>query len=258
MQQYNCLGVIPARISSTRLPEKPLCDIAGKSLIQRVYEQCLLTKTLSKIIIATDDNRIVDACKAIRAPVVLTNKEHPSGTDRVAEVLTSENKAGNHYSFVANIQGDLPFIQPELIDLAVQSFSKTSSDIGMGTVAAPLSDYGDFTKSSVVKVVTDRFGKALYFSRSPIPHVRDSNKGSPTVPSCALKHVGLYIYRPETLLSFPRLSKGPLEPYESLEQLRALENGFQIHVAVVPSERLEPGIEVDTEEDLKRAIKFAS
>ncbi len=248
-----CLAVIPARYSSQRLPGKPLADIAGKSLIQRVYERALEAKTITKLLIATDDQRIFDAAQSFSANVVMTSADHQSGSDRAAEVLTSEEAAGNHYDLVANIQGDMPFINPVIIDSVIQGLASAAATTGLGTLAVPFENRTQFEHDSAVKVVLDNTSRALYFSRCQIPygHKQLADNESP-----GLKHVGLYVYRAEILKQFTKLPPAPLEQREKLEQLRALYYGIGIHVAVVPGSLMYPSIEVDTQADLDAARAY--
>jgi len=215
------VGVIPARFGATRFPGKPLVEIAGQSMIQRVWAGACGAKTLDRVIVATDDARIADACRAFGAEVALTRADHPSGTDRVAEVA-----AGLAEDVVVNVQGDEPLIEGFVIDALVEALQR-DRDAPMATLvhAAEPGAQGDPNR---VKVVLDVRGRALYFSRSPLPHLRP---GQPAPP--IWQHVGLYAYRREFLLGYPRLEPTPAERAEGLEQLRALEHGFAIQCAVI-------------------------
>lgn len=248
----NVIGVIPARYQSSRLPGKPLCDIGGKTLIQRVWEQTSKAEKLSRVIIATDDNRIEEACKGFGAEIIMTSDKHTNGSERLAEVITNLQTASQEIDLVVNIQGDMPFINPDIIDSAITDMLEADDDYQMGTIATPIIEEEEFLASGDVKVVTDLKGKALYFSRAPIPFTRDEEHGF----SSALKHIGLYLYYPETLLKLVKLPASPLESKEKLEQLRAIENGIDIKVTTVKRELLLPGIEVDTPEDLRRAGEY--
>lgn len=233
------VAVIPARFASTRFPGKALAEIEGKPMVQWVYERASKAERVSKVVVATDDERILEAVRAFGGEAVMTSPEHPTGTDRVAEVaerLLPEAEA------IVNVQGDEPLIEPSEIDAAVEALS-SDPEADMSTLAAPIREEEVFENPNAVKVVCDRRGYALYFSRSPIPHYREGRREPQP-----LLHVGLYCYRRETLLKLVRLPRSPLEEAESLEQLRALENGMRIKVALVP--RHEPG--VDTPEDLER------
>jgi len=233
------VAVIPARFSSSRFPGKALADIAGKPMIQWVYERASQARRVSRVIVATDDERILEAVRAFGGEAVMTSPEHPTGTDRVAEVV---ERLLPHEEAIVNVQGDEPLIDPSEIDAAVEALS-SDPDADMSTLASPIESEEVFRNPNAVKVVCDRRGYALYFSRSPIPFYR--GEGRPPQP---LLHVGLYCYRREALLRLVRLPRSPLEEAESLEQLRALENGMRIKVALVPHH--EPG--VDTPEDLER------
>ncbi|MFW6139245.1 MAG: 3-deoxy-manno-octulosonate cytidylyltransferase, partial [Spirochaetota bacterium] len=213
-------GIIPARYHSTRLPGKPLVDIEGKPMIQHVYENCLKSSLLEQVIVATDDDRVKDAVQNFGGSVVLTSKKHPTGTDRVAEVAGTMN-----IEVAVNIQGDEPFVNPGMIDEAAQPLVEDSS-LPMCTLMHQVSSEDDFHNTNVVKVVTDLHGFALYFSRSLIPYPRKKQGHR------VYEHIGLYAYRKDFLMKFSRMEATPLEESESLEQLRALENGFRIKVVL--------------------------
>jgi 3-deoxy-manno-octulosonate cytidylyltransferase (CMP-KDO synthetase) len=229
------LGVIPARYASSRFPGKALALLAGRPLIQHVYERAARARYVSRLVIATDDERIAAAARAFGAPVRMTRPDHASGTDRVAEVASADP-----CELVVNIQGDEPLIDPDAIDAAVLGLLE-APEIPMGTLKKLIEDPAELTNPNVVKVVTDRFGNAIYFSRSRIPYVRPGAEEAP-----CYKHIGLYVYRRDFLLKYPELPVGPLERAEKLEQLRALENGYRIRV--VETEYESRG--VDTPEDL--------
>jgi 3-deoxy-manno-octulosonate cytidylyltransferase (CMP-KDO synthetase) len=229
------VGVIPARFAATRFPGKPLAPIAGKPLVQRVWEGARTAKRLSRVLIATDDERIAAACRAFGAEAVLTGAHHPTGTDRIAEAA-----AGVETDVVVNIQGDEPLIEGHVIDAAVAALDEDPG-AAMSTVAHPAEPEG-FDDPNRVKLVLDRRGRALYFSRSRIPYEREP--GAPL-----LQHVGLYAYRRPFLLEFVRLAQTPLERTEALEQLRALEHGHAIRVAVIEGWCSVP---VDVPEDVAR------
>ncbi len=229
------LCVIPARYASTRLPGKPLRDIAGKPMICRVYDRASKAVRIEKALVATDDERIYDAVMANGGEAMMTSKDHPTGTDRLAEVAA----AYKDMDVIINVQGDEPLIEPGLIDELAALFEK-DPELMMATVMTELKDEDEAKNPNNVKVVTDLEGFALYFSRSLIPYPRNGGKA----PVC--KHIGIYAYRRDFLLSYARLKPTPLEMAESLEQLRALENGYRIRV-------LKTGcrfVGVDTEEDL--------
>src|ERR1700736_2309417 len=226
------VGIIPARWGSTRFPGKSLHRIAGKPLLQHVWERCRRAKALDSLIIATDDMRIAEAAFEWGAEVALTSPRHQSGTDRVAEVAARAKK----FEFVVNIQGDEPLIDPRLIDRLVDKL-RSDSSVRMVTAAHPFDDSGDALSPHEVKVVLNRDSHALYFSRAPIP----SRSGS----HLFLRHQGIYGFRRELLLQFVKWKPTPLEQAESLEQLRALENGVTVHVLV--TKHGSPG--VDTPKD---------
>ena len=227
--------VIPARYGSTRFPGKPLAPLWGKPLIQHVYERALQSERGGRVIIATDDPRIAAAATSFGAEAAITRTDHPSGTDRVAEVAS-----GLDADLIVNLQGDEPLVDPAAIDAAVEPLAADAS-IPMGTLCAPIEETADLANPHVVKVVVDRAGFALYFSRLPIPFVRDGH-----ADAGRYRHIGLYVYRREFLLKLADLSPTPLEQAEKLEQLRVLEHGHRIRVVLVP--KASPGI--DTPADL--------
>ena len=229
-------GIIPARWSSTRFPGKPLHLIAGKPLLQRVWERCRKGKKLDSVIIATDDMRIAEAAFNWGAEVALTSRRHQSGTDRVAEVARNAKQ----FAFVINIQGDEPLIDPFLIDRLVQQL-RSNRKIDIVTAAHPFGNPGDASSPHQVKVVVDASGRALYFSRAALPFPRNPSKIK------YLRHQGIYGFRRDALLQFVKWKRGPLERAESLEQLRALENGVNVHVLL--TRHGTPG--VDTPADAK-------
>jgi len=233
------IAVIPARFGSTRLPGKALADIAGLPMIVRVWQQTRKAQLLHRVVIATDDERIARAVRDAGGEVEMTASSHPSGTDRIAEV--ARRLPADVY---LNVQGDQPFIAPEDID-AVVKIMTAEPTIMMATLGAPIDDFDEWRNPNKVKIVCDNQGYALYFSRSPIPFLRDGVG----VPRSALRHVAVYGYRRDFLLSFGALAPGGLEQTEKLEQLRAMEHGYRIRVigSVAPS------LEVDTPEDLARA-----
>ena len=235
--------VIPARYASTRFPGKPLADLCGKPMIQWVYERAALCDAVDQVLVATDDGRIAAAVKAFGGRVVMTRADHATGTDRLAEVAESLEE-----ELIVNVQGDEPLIDPAMIQAAVAPLLADCT-IPMGTLQTPLRSLQEYRNPNVVKVVTDRAGFALYFSRAPIPFPRDfADQLDMRWPElAAARHVGLYVYRRDFLLAYPRLPETPLERLECLEQLRALEHGFRIRVAT--TELVGQG--VDTPQDLE-------
>jgi len=228
------VGIIPARWDSLRFPGKPLHSIAGKPLLKHVWERCLRAENLDLVVIATDDMRVASAAFEWGAEVALTSPKHRSGTNRVAEVARKTKQ----FAYVINIQGDEPLIDHRLIDKIVQKL-RSDRKVGVVTAAHPFEDPADASSPHQVKVVLDLRGNALYFSRAPIPAPRNDDR------SLFLRHQGIYGFRRETLLQFVRWKPSPLERSESLEQLRALENGVKVHVLVTATGS--PGI--DTPED---------
>jgi len=239
--------LIPARLASTRLPDKPLADIAGKPMVVRVAERARQSQA-RQVVVAADSPKIVAACEAHGVAAVMTAPDHPSGTDRLAEASRLLALADDEV--VVNVQGDEPLIDPLLID-SVARLLDARADAPMGTAAHALHDVAEFTNPNVVKVVTDAHGLALYFSRAPIAWWRDGfASGVSALPDPApLRHVGIYSYRAGFLRAFPALQPAPLERLESLEQLRALWHGHRIAVHVTQQA---PGPGVDTPEDLAR------
>ena len=213
------VGIIPARWSSTRFPGKPLHPVAGKSLLRRVWERCRQAKNLYSVIIATDDMRIAEAAFGWGAEVALTSPRHQSGTDRVAEVVCNAKE----FAFVINIQGDEPLIDPYLVDRLVEKL-RSDRKIEIVTAAHPFEYPGEAFSPHQVKVIIDASGRALYFSRAAIPFPRNPSKIR------YLRHQGVYGFRRDALLQFVKWKRGPLERAESLEQLRALEKGVNVHV----------------------------
>lgn len=242
--------VIPARYASTRLPGKVLRDVAGKPMIQRVYEQ-VNDSDAGRVIVATDDQRIVDAVKAFGGEVCLTSTDHPSGTDRLQEVAATLGFEDDH--IVVNVQGDEPLIPPAVINQVARNLSRVG-DAGVATLCEPITSAQDFTNPNIVKVVADEGGMALYFSRAPIPWPRDhfaANRESLPEGLVPARHIGIYAYRAAQLSRFVEWSIAPFEQFEMLEQLRFLWHGVAIHVDEAVAEV--PG-GVDTREDLQRII----
>jgi 3-deoxy-manno-octulosonate cytidylyltransferase (CMP-KDO synthetase) len=215
------VGIIPARYEATRFPGKPLVEISGLPMVQHVWQGARQAKRLCEVIIATDDDRIADVCRGFGAEVVLTRSDHPTGTDRLAEVAAARDE-----DLIVNIQGDEPLIEGFVIDAAVEALAQ-AADAPMATVVHEAVE-GAAADPNRVKVVLDRRGNALYFSRSPIPALRSAD-----APPRIWQHVGLYAYRRPFLLEFVELRPTPAERAEQLEQLRALEHGFAIHCTVI-------------------------
>ncbi len=243
--------LIPARLASTRLPDKPLADIAGKPMVVRVAER-VQGSGAAQVIVAADDTRIMEACAAHGVRALLTRKDHPSGSDRLAEACTLLGLDGD--DVVVNVQGDEPLIDPALVQHCAELLA-ARADCVMSTAAHPIHDSADYANPNVVKVVLDAAGRALYFSRAPIPWWRDGQAaGGLRVPQPApLRHLGIYGYRAGFLRRFPALPPAPLEQTEALEQLRVLWHGERIAVHVAPDG---PGPGVDTPEDLARVRAF--
>ena len=233
----NAICVIPARYASTRLPGKPLREICGVPMICRVYERAKLSKSVAEVIVATDDERIFTAVEKYSGKAVMTRADHKTGTDRLAEVAEKFPSV----EVIVNVQGDEPLIDAALIDELVSEFVG-DENLQMATVAVELKDAAEIQNPNNVKVVFDKNHDALYFSRSQIPYPRNSGVAK------TFKHIGIYAYRRDFLLAYAKMQPTPLEQAESLEQLRALENGYKIRVIESDCEF----VGVDTEEDLAR------
>jgi 3-deoxy-manno-octulosonate cytidylyltransferase (CMP-KDO synthetase) len=238
--------VIPARYASTRLPGKPLLRQTGKYLIQHVYEQACRACKVNLVVVATDDARIQAAVEGFGGRAVLTRSDHPSGTDRVAEVARDLN-----VGVIINLQGDEPLIDPATIDLLAELLER-NGDADMATLAVPIASAEQWRNPNCVKVVCDDAGRALYFSRSPIPFVRDGQPDFTAEPPQFLQHLGLYAYRRPFLLRLATLPPAPLEQLEKLEQLRVLALGYGIQVGIVR----QASVGVDTPEDYERFVQL--
>ncbi|MCX5810433.1 MAG: 3-deoxy-manno-octulosonate cytidylyltransferase [Proteobacteria bacterium] len=257
--------VIPARYASTRLPGKALREIGGKPIIRWVYEKAMESKLKDEVIIATDDERIRDRALAFGAVVAMTSPDCRSGTDRCMEALQGRNA-----DIIVNLQGDEPFIRPDMVDMLFDAMVKEHLD--MATLCCPIEDAAEYGNPNIVKVVLDRFGFALYFSRSPIPYLRNAadcglpiadckfqtqnsygsiptEEGQLKTQNCIYKHIGIYAFSRSFLEKYVAMEKGILEGAESLEQLRVLENGYKIKVLLTDYN----GFGIDTEEDLEQA-----
>lgn len=244
-------AIIPARFASTRFPGKPLALLKGLPMIQHVYRRVAAAELVDRVIVATDDQRILDCVRGFGGEAMLTRADHPTGTDRLAEVAMMVDS-----ELIVNVQGDEPLIHPQMIDQAIRPLVE-NAEIEMGTLAARLTQVEDFNNPNVVKVVRDLDGFALYFSRSPIPWPRDISavELESYLPRLAVwRHVGLYVYRRALLLDYPGWPETPLEQLERLEQLRALERGVRLYVA--ETEWDSHG--VDTPADLERVEKLMS
>ncbi len=243
MSDPQVVVVIPSRYAATRLPGKPLVNLAGKPMVQRVYEQAKLAQTVHRVIVAADDQRIVDVVQSFGGQVRMTRSDHRTGTERSAEVAAHE--PGDVF---VNVQGDEPLIDPVAIDTAVAALLE-DPPAQVVTVATPIRHAPDIMDPNVVKTVLDFDSNALYFSRAPIPWVRDTQQ---KVHVKYWKHLGLYVFQREALLEFPTLPQGELEKIEQLEQLRWLENGWEIRVAEVEHD----AVSVDVPEDVSRVEKL--
>ena len=241
------VGIIPARYASTRFPGKPLAVIKGKTMIRRVCEQAWKS-TLDAVVVATDDVRIADEVMSFGGQYVLTDPNHRSGTDRCREAL---DLIENQYDAVVNIQGDEPFIDPKQINLLVDLVSR--EDTQLASLAKRIEDEEDLFSPNAVKVVMDKDGKALYFSRNPILFMRNLELAEWLKEGVFYQHIGIYAYKAQTLRQVAQMQPSPLELSESLEQLRWLENGLSIHMAITASEN----VSIDTPEDLAKAEHFA-
>jgi 3-deoxy-manno-octulosonate cytidylyltransferase (CMP-KDO synthetase) len=235
--------VIPARFGSTRLPGKPLVSLAGKPMIQRVYERAKMATLANRVIVATDDERIVKAVESFGGAARMTRPDHRTGTERVAEVAAHEK--GDVF---VNVQGDEPLLDPVAVDAAINALLEEPA-AAIATVATPIKTPADIMDPNVVKTVLDFDNNGMYFSRAPIPWVRDT---ASKIQVRHLKHLGLYVFQRDALLEYPTLPQGELERIEQLEQLRWLENGWKIRVAEVEHD----AVSVDVPEDVARVEKL--
>ena len=248
--ELKSLGIIPARYESSRFPGKPLVMINGKTMIRRVYEQASKSNMLSKVIVATDDERIFRHVTEFGGEVMMTSPEHTSGTSRLGEVIANLTKSGDtSFDVVVNIQGDEPFIEPMQIDLALSLFTDTK--VGIGTLVMKINNTKDVFNPNVVKVVVDGFYNAMYISRSPIPYFRGLSEENWSGNHEYFRHIGLYAFRTEILSAILELPVASTETAESLEQLRWLINGYKIKTAITDIET----IGVDVPDDL---LKFSN
>jgi 3-deoxy-manno-octulosonate cytidylyltransferase (CMP-KDO synthetase) len=243
MSDPQVVVVIPSRYASTRLPGKPLVNLAGKPMVQRVYERAKLAQTVHRVLVATDDQRILDAVQAFGGQARMTRSDHRTGTERIAEVAAHE--PGDVF---INVQGDEPLIDPVAIDTAVAALLD-DPPAQISTVATPIRYVPDIMDPNIVKTVLDFDSNALYFSRAPIPWVRDTQS---KVHVKYWKHLGLYVFQRDALLEYPTFPQGELEKVEQLEQLRWLENGWRIRVAEVEHD----AVSVDVPEDIPRVEKL--
>jgi len=239
--KQHVLAVIPARFASTRFPGKMIAPLAGKPLVYHTYAQTRKARLVSEILVATDADSVREALEVHGVPVVMTRADHPSGTDRIAEVAASRGA-----DIIVNVQGDEPTIDPHTIDEAVQALLD-NPEVPMATARRAITDRAEIEDPNIVKVVCDGRNRALYFSRHSIPYVRDARPDEP-VTGCHWQHIGLYAYRREFLIEYAQWPQTPLEQLEKLEQLRVLERGYPI--AVVDTKYCSIG--VDTPEDLER------
>lgn len=242
------IAIIPARYASTRFPGKPLADMGGKPMIQRVYEQ--VKRAVHDVWVATDDSRIFETVKAFGGKAVMTSTEHRSGTDRIQEAYS---KIGEDFDVVINVQGDEPFIQPEQIESLKECFD--SKDVELATLVKPFKKEDGFDvlfNPNSPKVVINKENEAIYFSRSIVPYIRDAHHTEWLDKHTFYKHIGMYAYRVDVLKEITQLPQSSLEKAESLEQLRWIENGYRIRVGYTDVET----IGIDTPEDMERAIKL--
>lgn len=244
-REISILGIIPARYASTRFPAKALADIAGKSMIQRTYEQAMKARSLSAVIVATDDERIFEHVQSFGGEVVMTSAEHQSGTDRCFEAYL---KCGKKFDYVINIQGDEPFIQPEQIDILSACLGEAT---GLATLIKKIDDLETLFNPNTPKVVFDNQYNAIYFTRQTVPYLRGSEKEEWLSKQDYFKHIGIYAYRSDVLAKITSLPQAELEKAESLEQLRWLENGFKIKVAITEYD----SFGIDLPEDLESALR---
>ncbi|XOV91124.1 MAG: 3-deoxy-manno-octulosonate cytidylyltransferase [Bacteroidota bacterium] len=238
------LGIIPSRYASTRFPGKPLIDVAGKTMIRRVYEQSMQSKGLNEVVVATDDQRIADEVLSFGGKVEMTSEKHRNGTERCAEVLERYPE----YDYVVNIQGDEPFIKPQQLDGLCDLLD---GHVQLGSMVKKLDDPALLDNPSIMKVILNRFHEAIYFSRTAVPYVRDYPKEEWLKHHTFYKHICIYAYRSDILFEITNLPPGELEMSESLEQLRWIENGYKIKIGITEFE----SHSVDTPQDLERILK---
>lgn len=248
----NAIGIIPARYQSTRFPGKPLQDILGKSMIQRVYEQSCKSQQLSAVCVATDDLRIFEHIQSFGGNVVMTSADHKSGTDRCREVISHLETEGKHFDIAINIQGDEPFIEPSQIDSLISCFDDEKTQIA--TLIKEIHATDELFSPNCVKAIRDKNNFAIYFSRNPIPFIRSAENEDWLSNHTFYKHIGIYGYRTEVLKEITNIGPSTLENAESLEQLRWIENGYRIKTAITSFE----SIAVDTPEDLQKLIHLKS
>lgn len=276
MKGSGVLAVIPSRLKSTRLPEKPLRQIRGKTLIHRVWDQALKCRSLSDVVIATDSREIEAEVNGFGGKVVMTDCALSCGSERVLQgarlLAKGDLKSGksvadqleDRWEIVLNVQGDMPFLRPEVIDRLVGFLKGNLDRFRMATIATPITSEEAFLSRSVVKAVVTSESEALYFSRAPIPFPREEeDKKSVVFPETGekvygYKHIGLYAFTPDGLRAYSNSDQGPLEKIERLEQLRVLDRGKRVGVLLVGSSLTEPGVEVDTPADLARAEEIAA
>jgi len=242
------IGIIPARYASTRFPGKPLVTVGGKMMIERVYEQ--VSKLLSDVYVATDDERIESAVKSFGGKVIMTSANHQSGTDRIAEAVAKISAQGNQFDVAINIQGDEPFISPKQIGLLMSCFTDETTQIA--TLVKKIEDNETLFNNNSPKVVINTKNEAQYFSRSTIPHIRGKEPKDWLTAHTFYKHIGIYAFKVEVLNAITQLSQSSLELAESLEQLRWIENGYTVKVAITDEE----GIAIDTPDDLNKANEW--
>lgn len=240
----NILGIIPARYASSRFPGKPLVDIAGKSMIQRVYEQAKKCAQLSYVVVATDDDRIFEHVTGFGGKAVMTSSDHQSGTDRCAEVALKHPK----YNVIINIQGDEPYINPDQISKLIACFNDPNTQLA--TLVKKILTNEELHSSNSPKVIINKNSEAIYFSRSPLPHIRGQELQNWLEHFTYFKHIGIYGYRTDVLAQITKLPVSSLEKAESLEQLRWIENGYRIKVAETEFETHA----IDTPEDLQKLL----
>lgn len=238
------IGIIPARYDSSRFPGKPLIDINGKTMIQRVYEQALKAESLVDVFVATDDDRIFQEVEKFGGKAIMTSTDHLSGTDRCKEVVSILASSGHKIDLVVNIQGDEPYIRPDQIEKVCRCFN--NPDVNIATLAKRIESQNELFSNTVNKVIFNKQKNAIYFSRTPIPYLLNQNQDTWHRMFPYYKHIGIYAYRAETLLAIASLEPTDLEKAESLEQLRWLENGYIIRV----EETLFESVAIDTPADL--------
>ncbi len=253
-----CLAVIPARFDSVRCPGKPLADIEGKTLLRRVWEQVSKARGITETVIATDDSKVITHAKGFSAKALMTGSNHPGWIERVMEVMHRYSKEGKQFDVILVIPCDIPFIRPELIEGTVKSLVEAGPAFEIATAAVPIYTEEDFSRMSIVKAVVGQNGRALYFSHSPVPHIKNKDELKSTVePVFGDRHIDIFACRPSAFSKVASGVRTAAEKREELDALRFLAQGVQMKVFLAALELADPCIMVDTQEDLRKAVTYA-